>query len=323
MKRLVTFAAIVACCVAAPESFAQWAPKMPVRIVVPFPPGGPTDITARYLARKLAEVLGQQVIVDNRAGANGMIGGELVARARPDGYTLLMPTSSTVAINPAVYRKMLFNPLTDLAPITPVIATPVVLFVTPSLPARTVRDLVSLARARPGELVFASSGSGSNTHLALEIFRDQARMKVTHVPFKGAGPAVADVMAGHAQAMFADLPVLAPHLRSGRLRALAVAGPERSPLFPDLASMKEAGYAQVNVRNWYAVFAPAGTPAEIVNRLNQAIRQALDAPEVRNPLVELGAVIFTQSPEEFGRFLRSEIDYWRRIVNRYGITLED
>jgi tripartite-type tricarboxylate transporter receptor subunit TctC len=295
---------------------------MPVRIVVPFAAGGPTDITARHLARKLTELLGQPVLVDNRGGANGMIGGELVARAKPDGYTLLMPTSSTVAINPAVYRKMPFDPLVDLAPITPVVATPVVLFVTPSLPVRSVKELVAIGRARPGELVFASSGAGSNTHLAIELFRDQAKIRVTHVPFKGAGPAVIDVIAGHAQAMFADLPVLAPHLRSGRLRALAVAGLERTPLFPDLPSMKELGYAQVNARNWYAVFAPAGTPAEVVNRLNQAIRQAVAAPDVRNPLVDLGADIFTQTPEEFGRFVKSEIERWREVVARYRISLE-
>jgi tripartite-type tricarboxylate transporter receptor subunit TctC len=322
MRRLLCVAAAIAVACGSHHSAAQWTPRMPVRIVVPFAAGGPTDITARHLARKLTELLGQPVLVDNRGGANGMIGGELVARAKPDGYTLLMPTSSTVAINPAVYRKMPFDPLVDLAPITPVVATPVVLFVTPSLPARSVKELVAIARARPGELVFASSGAGSNTHLAIELFRDQAKIRVTHVPFKGAGPAVIDVIAGHAQAMFADLPVLAPHLRSGRLRALAVAGLERTPLFPDLPSMKELGYAQVNARNWYAVFAPAGTPAEVVNRLNQAIRQAVAAPDVRNPLVDLGADIFTQTPEEFGRFVKSEIERWREVVARYRISLE-
>jgi tripartite-type tricarboxylate transporter receptor subunit TctC len=322
MKRFICVAAVMVVAFASQPSAAQWTPRMPVRIVVPFVAGGPTDITARHLARKLTELLGQPVIVDNRGGANGMIGGELVAKARPDGYTLLMPTSSTVAINPAVYRSMPFNPLTDLAPITPVIATPVVLFVTPSLPARSVKELVAIARARPGELVFASSGAGSNTHLAIELFRDQAKIKVTHVPFKGAGPAVIDVIAGHAQAMFADLPVLAPHLRSGRLRALAVAGLERTSLFTDLPSMKELGYPQVNARNWYAVFAPAGTPGEVVNRLNQVIRQAVTAPEVRDPLVDLGADIFTQTPEEFGRFLKSEIERWRGVVARYGISLD-
>lgn len=322
MRRLLCVAAAIAAACGSHHSAAQWTPRMPVRIVVPFAAGGPTDITARHLARKLTELLGQPVLVDNRGGANGMIGGELVARAKPDGYTLLMPTSSTVAINPAVYRKMPFDPLVDLAPITPVVATPVVLFVTPSLPVRSVKELVAIGRARPGELVFASSGAGSNTHLAIELFRDQAKIRVTHVPFKGAGPAVIDVIAGHAQAMFADLPVLAPHLRSGRLRALAVAGLERTPLFPDLPSMKELGYAQVNARNWYAVFAPAGTPAEVVNRLNQAIRQAVAAPDVRNPLVDLGADIFTQTPEEFGRFVKSEIERWREVVARYRISLE-
>jgi tripartite-type tricarboxylate transporter receptor subunit TctC len=301
---------------------AQWSPKGPVRIVVPFAPGGPTDITARHLAKKLPEILGQPVLIDNRAGANGMIGAELVVRSKPDGQTLLMPTSSTVAINPVVYAKMPFNPVTDLAPITPVVSTPGVLVVTPSLPAKTVKDFIALARGRPGEIVFASTGPGSNTHLALELFADQVKIKVTHVPYKGAGPAVADVVGGHAQALIADLPVLVPHIKSARLRPLAITAPARTRLFPDIASMKELGLPRVDSRNWYALFAPAGTPPEIVNRLNQAVRQAAAAPEVRDRLVELGADIFLQDPDEFGRFLKSEIERWRGVVTRANIKLE-
>ncbi len=322
MTRCPGIAAALIAAACSHPALAQWTPKAPIRIVVPFAAGGPTDITARHLSRKLNELLGQQVIVDNRGGANGMIGAELVVKSKPDGYTLLMPTSSTIAINPAVYSKMPFNPLTDLAPITPVIITPVVMFVTPSLPAKTVKDFVAIAKARPNEVVFASSGAGSNTHLALELFRDQAKIKVTHVPYKGGGPGVTDVMAGHAQAMFADLPVLVPYLRGGRLRALAVAGPNRTKLFPDIPSMKEAGYPQVDVRNWYAVLAPAGTPAEVVNQLNQVIRKAMAAPEVRDRMVEMGAEIYTTSPEEFGKFLKTEIDRWKNVVARYKIALE-
>jgi tripartite-type tricarboxylate transporter receptor subunit TctC len=301
---------------------AQWAPKQPVRIVVPFAAGGPTDITARLLSRKLTDTIGQPVVVDNRGGANGMIGAELVAKSKPDGLTLLMPTSSTMAINPAVYPKMPYDPVKDFAAITPVIATPVILFVTPSLPARNVKELVAIARARPGELVFASSGAGSNTHLALELFADQARIKVTHVPYKGAGPAVTDVIGGQAQAMFADLPVLTPYLRSGRLRALAVAGTARTTLFPDIPAMKELGYPGVDARNWYALFAPAGTPPEIVNRYNQWVREAVAAPELRDRLVELGADIFTLSPEEFAKFLPVEIARWKSVVAKANIKLD-
>jgi tripartite-type tricarboxylate transporter receptor subunit TctC len=322
MKNRLCLAAALAAALSAAPSIAQWAPKGPVRLVVPFAAGGPTDITARHLARKLPEILGQPVIVDNRGGANGMIGAELVVKSKPDGHTLLVPTSSTVAINPAVYSKMPFDPIKDLAPITPVVATPGVLVVTPSLPAKNVKEFIAIARSRPGDIVFASTGAGSNTHLGLELFRDQAKIKVTHVPYKGAGPAVTDVMAGHAQAMIADLVVLAPHIRSGRLRPLAITGLERTTLFPNIPSMKELGYPQVNSRNWYAVFAPAGTPPEIVNRLNQAIRQAVAAPEVRDRLVELGADIFVQSPDEFGRFLKSEIDRWRAVVVKANIKLE-
>ena len=322
MKRSLAIAAALTAVIVSHAAVAQWSPKSPVRIVVPFAAGGPTDITARHLARKLTDLLGQQVIVDNRGGANGMIGAELVVNAKPDGYTLLMPTSSTVAINPAVYKKMPFDPVTDLAPVTPVVAAPGVMFVTPSLPVKNIREFIALAKARPGEIVFASSGAGSNTHLALELFRGEAKINVTHVPYKGAGPAVVDVMAGHAQAMVADLPVLAPHLRSGKLRALAIAGLERTALFPDIPSMKELGYPQVNSRNWYALLAPARTPPEIINRLNQAVRQAVADPGVRDRLVGIGADIFTMAPNEFGKFLRSEIARWKGVVAKYHLKLE-
>jgi tripartite-type tricarboxylate transporter receptor subunit TctC len=227
-----------------------------------------------------------------------------------------------MAINPAVYEKMPYDPVKDFAPITPVVAAPVLLFVTPSLPAKSVKELIAIAKARPGELVFASSGAGSNTHIALELFRDQAGIKVVHVPYKGAGPAVTDVIGGQAQAMFADLPVLTPFLRSGRLRALAVAGFDRTPLFPDIPAMKELGFPRFNARQWYAVFAPAGTPREIVMRLNEAIRQSVAAPELRDRLTEIGADIFTLSPEEFAAFVKSEIERWQVIVRNYGIVLE-
>ncbi|HSN41712.1 MAG TPA: tripartite tricarboxylate transporter substrate binding protein [Burkholderiales bacterium] len=322
MKRSLAIAAALTAVIVSHAAVAQWSPKSPVRIVVPFAAGGPTDITARHLARKLTDLLGQQVIVDNRGGANGMIGAELVVNAKPDGYTLLMPTSSTVAINPAVYKKMPFDPVADLAPVTPVVAAPGVMFVTPSLPVKNIREFIALAKARPGEIVFASSGAGSNTHLALELFRGEAKINVTHVPYKGAGPAVVDVMAGHAQAMVADLPVLAPHLRSGKLRALAIAGLERTALFPDIPSMKELGYPQVNSRNWYALLAPARTPPEIINRLNQAVRQAVADPGVRDRLVGIGADIFTMAPDEFGKFLRSEIARWKGVVAKYHLKLE-
>lgn len=322
MKKSLCFAAVLIATVVSHTAFAQWSPKSPIRIVVPFAAGGPTDITARHLVRKLTDLLGQSVIVDNRGGANGMIGAELVAKSKPDGYTLLMPTSSTIAINPAVYKKMPFDPIADLAPITPVIATPGVMFVTPSLPVKSVREFIALAKARPSEIVFASSGAGSNTHLALELFQGETKIKVTHVPYKGAGPAVTDVMAGHAQAMVADLPVLVSHLRSGKLRALAITGLERTTLFPDIPSMKELGYPQVNSRNWYALLAPARTPPEIINRLNEAVRQAVAMSDLRDQLVGLGADIYTLSPEEFGKYLQSEIARWKGVVAKYKLVLD-
>ncbi len=321
MKRYLGIATLLIAAGFAPVAPAQWVPKSPIWIVVPFPAGGPTDITARHLSVRLTELLGQQVIVDNRGGANGMIGADHVVKSRPDGHTLLMPTSSTVAINPAVYAKMPFNPVTDLAPVTPVIKVPDILVVTPSFPARALKDFVALVRARPNQLVFASTGAGSNTHLALEMLADAAKLKVTHVPYKGAGPAVTDVIAGHAQAMVADLPVLVPHLKSGKLRALAVTSADHTTLFPDIPSMKDLGYPHVNISNWYALFAPSGTPPQIVNRLNEAVRQAVATPELRDRLVGLGADIYTLSPDEFGRFLKSEIERFKAVAAKYKISL--
>ena len=306
----------------APFAAAQWTPKMPIRVVVPFAPGGPTDIMARHLAKKLTELLGQPVVVDNRAGANGMIGAELVAKAKPDGYTLLMPTSSTMAINPAVYAKMPYDPIKDFAPVTPVVGAPVMMVVTPSFPAKTVKELIAIAKARPGEVVFASSGAGSNLHLALELFRDQAGIKITHVPYKGAGPAVTDVIGGQAQGMFADLPVLTPFIKAGRLRAMAVAGAERTAMFPQVPALKELGFPRFNARQWYGMFAPAGTPREIVMKLNETIRQAVASPDVKDRYAEIGADVFVSSPEEFAVFIKSEIERWHDIVKKYGIVLE-
>jgi tripartite-type tricarboxylate transporter receptor subunit TctC len=320
--RWLVAVAFVSIATGAGAADAPWTPKMPIRVVVPFAPGGPTDITARHLAKKLTEIFGQPVVVDNRAGANGMIGAELVAKSKPDGYTLLMPTSSTMAINPAVYAKLPYDPIRDFAPVTPVVAAPVLLVVTPSLPARSVKELISIAKSHPGEMVFASTGAGSNTHIALELFRDQVGIKVTHVPYKGAGPAVTDVIGGQAQAMFADLPVLTPFVKAGRLRALAVAGFDRTAMFPDIPAMKELGYPRFNARQWYGVFAPVATPREIVMRLNEAIKQAVASPELRERYAEIGADVFILSPEEYAVFLKSEIDRWREIVKKYGIVLE-
>jgi len=321
MNRILFIAVALVPAVFAPAAPAQWAPKSTIRIVVPFAAGGPTDITARHLSPHLTRLLGQQVIVDNRAGANGMIGADHVAKSKPDGYTLLMPTSSTVAINPAVYAKMPFNPVTDLAPITTVIRVPDILFVTPSFPAKGLKEFVALVRARPNQLVFASTGAGSNTHLALEMFADAAKLKVTHVPYKGAAPAVTDVIAGHAQAMVADLPVLVPHFRSGKLRPLAVTGADRTTLFPEIPAIHALGYPQVNMTNWYALLAPAGTPPQIVNRLNEAVREAVAVPDLRDRLVGLGADIHTLSPGEFGTYLRSEIERFKAIAAKYRISL--
>ena len=287
MQRFITIAVI--CAGLAPvQAHAQWVPKMPIRIVVPFAAGGPTDIAARHLAKKLTEVLAVSVIVDNRGGANGMIGAELVAKSKPDGYTLLMPTSSTMAINPAVYDKMPYDPIKDFAPVTPVVSGPVLLIVTPSLPAKSVKEFVALGKARPGRNRVCFERCGQQyAHRARALPRP-GRHQGHARAVQGAGPAIVDVIGGQAQAMFADLPVLAPHIKSGRLRALAVAGFDRTPMFPEVPALKELGYPRFNARQWYGVFAPAGTPREIVTRLNETIRQSLAAPDLRDPLAAIG-----------------------------------
>jgi tripartite-type tricarboxylate transporter receptor subunit TctC len=295
-------------------------PTRAVRLIVPFAPGG-SDIIARMLAPRLSEKLGQSFVVENRAGAASVLGTDMVAKAPPDGYTVLFCTASHAAT--AVFLKKLpYDPVRDFESVASVGAVPFVLVTHPALPVKSVKEFIAFARSRPGQLFYSSAGTGGIGHLANELFAKEAGIKVTHVPYKGAGPAIVDVIGGQAQAMFADLPVLAPHIKSGRLRALAVAGFDRTPMFPEVPALKELGYPRFNARQWYGVFAPAGTPREIVTRLNETIRQSLAAPDLRDPLAAIGADVFVLSPEEFGAFVKGEIERWGVIIKKYGIKLE-
>ena len=320
--RLVRIASAVICLLAAAAAAAQVYPSKPLRVVVPFPAGGPTDIVARLLAPKLTELMGQQVIVENRAGANGLIGVDHVAKSAPDGYTMAMTTASPVAISPAVYPKMPFDTLRDLATVTLATTTPELFVVHPSVPARSVKELIALARARRGELNVASTGSGSLPHLALELLKVATRADVVHVPYNGAAPAVAALVGGQVHGMFADLPVLLPHVQSGKLRALAVASPKRAGLLPDLPTMTEQGLPGVEAVNWYGVVVPAATPREIVARLNEGLVKALADPSLREKLSARGAEPVGNAPDQFGAYLRADLARWAKLARTTNIKVD-
>jgi len=301
---------------------AQAFPSKPLRIVVPFPAGGPTDIVARLVAPKLAEVMGQPVVVENRAGANGLIGVEHVAKSAPDGYTMVMTTASPVAISPAVYPKMPFDTLRDFAAVTIATTTPELLVVHPSVPAKSMKELIALTRARPGELNFASTGSGSLPHLALELLKVATKADVAHVPYNGAAPAVAALLGGQVHGMFADLPVLHPHIVAGKLRALAVASPKRAGLLPGLPTMTEQGLPTVEAVNWYGVLVPVATPHEIVARLNGGLVKALSDPSLREKLSARGADPVANTPEQFSTYLRGDLARWAKLARTTNIKVD-
>jgi len=305
------------CAVAAAQGF----PSKPLRFVVPFAAGGPTDITARLVAPRMTELLGQPVVVDNRAGATGIIGAELVAKAPADGYTLLFGTASVVAINMVTHAKLPFDTLRDFLPLTPVMTTATILVVHPSVPAKTLKQLVALAKARPGEITMGSAGTGGTLHLPIEMLMRSAGVKITHVPYKGAAPAVTDVVGGQLTGMFVDLPVISPYLKAGRVRPLAMASPKRSPYFPEVPTTKEAGYSDVELQNYYALFVPIRTPRDVVAKLHDAVVRTVNTPAVREKLIESGADPLTMTPEEFTRFVRADIEMWGRVVKAAGVSL--
>lgn len=303
-------------------SLAQPYPVKPIRIVVPFSAGGPTDITVRNIAPRLTELLGQPVVVDNRAGANGVIGAEVAAKAAPDGYTLLMATASVAAINMVTYNKPPYDTLRDLQPLSPIMTTASLLVVHPSMPVKTLRDLVALAKAKPAAITFGSAGTGGTLHLLLEMLLNEAAIQITHVPYKGAAPAVADVIGGQINGMFVDLPVISPYVKSGKVRALAAAAKERSQYFPDVPTTKEAGYPGVEMTNYYGLLVTAKTPREIVAKLHDAIVATVKTPSVRAKLLEVGADPTTMGTEEFTRFIRDDIAKWDKLIKTVGIKVE-
>lgn len=315
-----TLLALMAAAVA-PQSIAQPYPSRPIRLIVPFPPGGVTDLVGRILAQRLGDGLGRAVVVDNRGGANGAIGAQAAARSAPDGYTLLMATA-THAINATLSPVPGFDLRTDLAPISLAATVPLLLAVHPSLPVRSVRDLVTLARANPGRLDFASGSTGSASHLAGEMLKVAAGVDMVHVPYKGGGPAIQDLLAGHVPMMFENLPSILPHVQSGRLRGLAVTATARATAASQLPTMMESGYAGFVAGSWYGLFAPAGTPREIVSRLNAETVRTLKTPDTRSLLSQQGADPVGNTETEFAAFIAAEIDRWAKVIRSARIRIE-
>ncbi len=313
-----TLAALTPQAAAAADAY----PAKPIRFVVAFPPGGGTDIIARSIAQKLAERIAQQVVVDNRPGAGGNIGTDIVAKSAPDGYTILMGSAGPLAINASLFAKMPFDPIKDLAPVTLAASTPNVLVVHPSLPARTVKELIALARAKPGEINFASSGHGTPAHLAGELFNSMAGVKLIHVPYKGAAPALADLLGGQVQIMFSTMPPALPHVKDGKLRALAVTSRKRSPATPELSTMDEAALPGFEAITWHGVVVPAGTPTTVIALLNREIVAILHLPEVVERLSGQGAEALGSTPEEFAAYIRSESIKWAKVVRESGAKAE-
>lgn len=314
-------AIVIAVVLVAGEAAAQNYPTRPVRLVVPSSPGGGTDISARIIAPDLSKLLGQQVVVENRPGAGTMIGGEVVAKAAPDGYTLLMGIS-TLAINPAIYRKVPYEVLRDFAPITQAVSLPNVIVGHPSLPAKSVKELVALAKSRPGQLTFSSAGLGTSPHLSMELFLSMSRVKMLHVPYKGSGPAAIDLIAGQVQLMAPNMLTAYPHIKSGRMRAYGVTSPKRSAGAPEIPTIAEAGLPGYEAVQWYGVLAPAATPRAIVTRLHGDIVKVLQQPSVRELLGKDGAEPVGSTPEQFAAFIKDETAKWAKVVKDAGLQPE-
>jgi tripartite-type tricarboxylate transporter receptor subunit TctC len=301
---------------------AQDFPTRPIRMVVAFPPGGPTDFVARLLADKMKTLLGQAVVIDNRPGANAAIGADYVAKAEPDGYTIFFTTMGAVAINPNMRTDLPYDPVRDFAPITVVVNTPEVLVVRADMPVKTAKDLADYARAKPDGIIMGSTGVGSPPHLALELFKTVGKIKVVHVPYRGAAPALTDLLGGQIEALFIDLPVAMPHILGGKLKPIAMASAKRAEVLPDVSTVDEQGLPGVYADNWYALFAPARTPAPVIAKLNDAVTAALRDPDIHERLVKSGAPPAPSSPEELSRLLKSEIERWGKVIRDNGIKPE-
>jgi tripartite-type tricarboxylate transporter receptor subunit TctC len=322
-KLRLTTAFILCCALAAGPAGAQQSyPSKPVRMVLPYPPGGGSDTIGRPLAQKLTESLGQQVVVENRGGANGNIGMEHVARATPDGYTIVFALTAQLAINPGLYSRVPYDPVKDFAPITLLGTGAYILVVHPSLPAKSLKQLVALAKAQPGQIAYSSSGNGSGGHLAAELLNSMAGIRMLHVPYKGGGPALMDLIAGQVQVLFSTQLASWPHIQSGRIRALAVSTAKRPASIPDLPTVAEAGLPGYDSGVWYGVLAPAGTPRDIIARLNGDVIRALNQPDYRGLLVNNAIDPIGSPPEQLGQYIKTELVKWAKVVKDAGVRVD-
>jgi tripartite-type tricarboxylate transporter receptor subunit TctC len=317
MIRILTAIAAVALAFAG-AARAQDYPSQPVKLVVPFPAGGGTDALARWFGKGLEAKLGQPFVVENRAGSGTTIGAAFVARSAPDGYTIMLGTSSTYAIAPNVYKKVPFDPGKDFAPIALVAEVPFVLVVHPSLPVKSVKELVALVKSKPGAMSYASAGIGTQHHVNAELLKTLTGIRMTHVPYRGGGPALSDVVAGHVPIYFGDVSTVMPLARAGKVRALALTINQRLDAFPDVPTMHEAGITNYNASAWQAFVAPAGTPAAVVTRLNQALVEVVKSPETQKRFRDLGLRPRTSTPDELGTFMKSELVRWGKVVEAAG-----
>jgi tripartite-type tricarboxylate transporter receptor subunit TctC len=319
--RFSLFAVVLLLCGGALAQPAAY-PTKPVRFIVPYPPGGSADILARSIGAKLAEGLAQPVVVDNRPGAGTAIGTEATAKSPPDGYTVMIGTVSSHAINPSLNPNLKYDPVKDFAPVSLVASIPFVLLAHPSLPAGSVQELVALARAKPGALNFSSAGNGTSNHLAGELLKSMTNVEMVHVPYKGSAPALTDLLAGQVNLMFDLVLTAQPHVRSGAARALGVTGRSRSPALPSVPTIDESGVPGYEVSAWFGIFAPAGTPAAVVKRLNAEIVKIMQLPEMKERLASQGAEAMSSTPEQFAAYVTEELAKWSRVVKASGMKVE-
>ncbi|MEC4720957.1 tripartite tricarboxylate transporter substrate binding protein [Noviherbaspirillum sp. CPCC 100848] len=321
LKTLITSAALAA--VALQPAMAEPGyPSKPIRMIVPFAPGGSTDVVARILGAELKNELGQAVIVENKPGAGGNIGGDAAAKATPDGYTILMAAAGPTVINPSLYSKMPYDPIKDLAPVTMLVREHNLMAINPSIPAKTLQEFISYAKSKPNEVNFGSPGNGSPAQLAGQLMNQTAGLKMVHVAYKGSGPAVVDLVAGHISMMIDNMPALLPHVQSGKLRALAIPSESRASAMPDVPTFAEAGMKDFVITAWKGVMVPAGTPPAVVNKLQASIAKIMAKPDIKKRMIEMGAEPVANTPEQFGDIIKKESKWWAALVKSTGTKLE-
>lgn len=325
MKKIISLALTIASLMAVPiagaQSSTQSFPSKPIRFVVPFPPGGGNDILARALAPKMSEILGQQVVIDNRAGAGGNIGADFVAKSPPDGYTIVI-ASNQVTMNPWIYSKLPFDIAKDFSPVAQIASVPMLLAINPEVPAKNLQEFIALAKAKPGSLNYSTPGLGTPQHIAFEVFNFDAGIKVTHVPYKGTSPSIVDLIGGQVQATFGTMASLEQHVKTGKVRPIAVSTPKRSPAMPDIPTIDEAGLKGYNVPLWYSVLAPANTPKDIVEKISASIRDALKDPQTKAQLERQGFVESYLDPVQMTALIKQDLTYWQKAINNIGLKLD-